>query len=469
GRNGHHVKNTTSFGNPSRQQNYRQSHIYHPLGTTTPSISFLNWMLHRGTSNNLVHHRSEDASTQHASKQAAAEPPTAVLMTSVSPTASAAPATAVLPKNAVPPTATVLPNAADGVLPAFIGNETLRFSTVNRGCPQLGGLDVPHEKHCRLQHKPCAPHMRHIHQYNSFYWKYVYENDQGGEGNCQWDAQYGYGRKIVVTYAEGSSRWQLAQRLKESCGNFGIDTFIIHNRQTTKEAGIAFLEDWMDKFPTGIGNWVWKPFLLRFELDRAGPNDVLFWVDSDSVFIQDPTNYFCAAKARSVIIFENGIMDVETTKRDTMISLGGDTLDFAYTNTAVAGYMLVSNDHFGRQFLDIWSSAAVPTAWVRTQAPSTLGTDYFEFSGNPIPYNHQSDQSVVSIVAKLMGLKTYASPTPDTWGLLPEVVLRNRKQAGLPMHDVIRHNHGCDFGLPFWNSELNSTCSYDQWLQAKGI
>jgi hypothetical protein len=48
-RNGHHVKNTTSLGNPSRQQKYRQSKLQRPLGTSTPSTNFLNWMRRRGT------------------------------------------------------------------------------------------------------------------------------------------------------------------------------------------------------------------------------------------------------------------------------------------------------------------------------------------------------------------------------------------------------------------------------------
>ena len=46
---GSHVKNTTSLGNPSRQQKYRQSKLHRPLGNSTPSTSFLNWMRRRGT------------------------------------------------------------------------------------------------------------------------------------------------------------------------------------------------------------------------------------------------------------------------------------------------------------------------------------------------------------------------------------------------------------------------------------
>ena len=54
----HHVKNTTSLGNPSRQQKYRQSKLHRPLGTSTPPTSFLNWMRRGGTITWMSRNRS---------------------------------------------------------------------------------------------------------------------------------------------------------------------------------------------------------------------------------------------------------------------------------------------------------------------------------------------------------------------------------------------------------------------------
>ena len=360
---------------------------------------------------------------------------------------------------------------------SIVSSSLLKFSTLARGCAPLpltddGLVPFPSETYCRIPRKGLPNHLRFFSQTFSFYWRYAASDDdrttmtveglQCSADSCDWSAPNAP-KRLLLTSGIGAQRAQGAQYLAESAKNFGINEVRIFSDsdlqsliQTDPSVG--------QNLHWGSGYWKWKPRFVKQVLETLVENDIIFWVDSDSKFLEDPSSFFCAASKRSVISFEIGSWDAEITKRDTYIALGADEIDFYNSHQILTGAFLIRNDPVGREFVRLWTLASyIPRIWDRI--PSMLGQDHFDYAHNSVSNNHQVDQSVFSILVKLAGFKTYPSPFSQTWGpLLPETQVRSRRQAGLFHGNLLQHDTGCDHGLP--NPGLS--CPYQQWMERIG-
>lgn len=116
-----------------------------------------------------------------------------------------------------------------------------------------------------------------------YFWKYIYNDSTPTRPpefttNCgKWPNQ----KYWIATYAAGEKRQRLARiGLKPSCLEIGADEVVIWTPEDLdaeyKQRNAKVLSD-----PRGEGNWTWKHYVQYSMLERLGPEDILFYIDSD--------------------------------------------------------------------------------------------------------------------------------------------------------------------------------------------
>jgi hypothetical protein len=200
--------------------------------------------------------------------------------------------------------------------------------------------------------------------------------------------------KIHINYAHG--RYKNSQQ--HCCA-----TALQNGFDCTKPYG---LEDLNPQFVTdngyifsqsrGAGYWLWKPYLIRKELESMSKDDWLMYTDSGMYFVRNPWDWILSEEH---LIGEKGVATFgvcgknrQFTKRDAFVLMGMD--DFKYTDSdqRMASVFVCRKTPFSLAFVDEWLSYAKDPRII-TDLPNTQGLpNYSEFR------DHRHDQSIMSLL-----------------------------------------------------------------------
>ncbi|KAL1518773.1 hypothetical protein AB1Y20_003057 [Prymnesium parvum] len=165
----------------------------------------------------------------------------------------------------------------------------------------------------------------------------------------------------------------------------------------------------------GAGWWRWKPYYLLRELRGTREGDVLVHADYDLILSKDPAALWCIGQnvPRGVAGFHMPCLtDRAWTKRETALALNAS--DAALDTTQLyAGLLVLRRTPFAERFLE---------EWLRAVLRAELATDHLAAGvvQDRRFVSHRHDQSVLSILAKQHGVKTFPLPTAghdvrDVW------------------------------------------------------
>lgn len=207
-------------------------------------------------------------------------------------------------------------------------------------------------------------------------------------------------RSVFLSYATGAFV-EAAQGLCESAKAVGFDTTIFSGpddlEPAFRAANAAILAELR-----GAGYWLWKPQIIRQELSKLDPGDVLVYCDAGRSsyyrFQRFPTKL--VEKARSSgfllgpIIPQHGPL-AHWTKRDAFILTGMDGADIAALPPIQATWSFWTNSPAARDFLEAWLEVCRDPRAL-SDRPSELGENYPGFR------DHRHDQALLSLVAYRM-------------------------------------------------------------------
>ncbi|RWM80799.1 MAG: hypothetical protein EOR81_07430 [Mesorhizobium sp.] len=154
--------------------------------------------------------------------------------------------------------------------------------------------------------------------------------------------------------------------------------------------------------PRGAGYWLWKPFIIRKALERAKPEDVIFYCDAGRSpyyqFTRRPVRLEASARASEqgfllgAAIPHLGAVG-RWTKRDCLILMESDTNEMRSNHTIMATWSLWTPSDAAFGFLDEWLKYCQDPRCL-TDVPSNLAlTEHLEYSA------HKHDQSIMSVLA----------------------------------------------------------------------
>jgi len=162
--------------------------------------------------------------------------------------------------------------------------------------------------------------------------------------------------------------------------------------------------------PKGAGYWLWKPAIILDALNKANDNDIIFYCDSGSFFINDITPIIDLTTKNDITLFNvppHNIPDkhyaYKWTKRDVFIAMRCDNNKAYYSEQILGGFQVYRKCDKTIEFI---------TNLLKWSCMDDLITDAPSKSPNLQGFkSHRHDQSILTLFANKMEIKTYRDPS----------------------------------------------------------
>lgn len=167
----------------------------------------------------------------------------------------------------------------------------------------------------------------------------------------------------------------------------------------------------------GCGYWLWKPYVIKETLKQLDFGDIVFYVDSGNLIVNDPNILIDIAKKtdKGMLLFKNrdgaphGTIwkNFQWTKYDCFKKM--NCLDNVYVkgDQIDGSYVVVVKNKFTLSFFDEYT-AYCEDEDILTDIPNKLGENFEGFK------DHRHDQSVLSLMAIRENITIEESPSE--WG-----------------------------------------------------
>jgi len=142
---------------------------------------------------------------------------------------------------------------------------------------------------------------------------------------------------ILINFADYSFKLQPQLNSKTAKEIANVDKIISYS---TKDIDHLFLKrnNSIFQFNKGFGYFLWKPYFIKQTLDALHKDDILFYCDSGSYFINPITQLLeiLYKTECEVISFDLTHKERKYTKRDCFIALDCDNEQYANSNQRLA-------------------------------------------------------------------------------------------------------------------------------------
>ena len=196
-------------------------------------------------------------------------------------------------------------------------------------------------------------------------------------------------------------------RLNASAEGNGVDTVRSYDWEDLRATDFYHDNRQILDQPTGMGFWLWKPYIIQQALNAAEEGDIIIYADSGLEILAplDPLFTLCR-EGNPVLLFGNGdFSNSMWTKRDCFILMNCDEEAYWQSPQCDAAFCLFRRCEASLQFVAEWLGYCRDPR-ILTDAPNSCGRrnlpDFIE---------HRRDQSVLSLLARKYRLPLFRMPT----------------------------------------------------------
>lgn len=226
--------------------------------------------------------------------------------------------------------------------------------------------------------------------------------------------------KILINYADSNFKKQQRINSKTGLKIGGFDKVIEYRPEKLGDDFYDKHSSFIKNNKRGAGYWIWKPYIiLDTLLKRAKENDYVFYSDSGAMFINS-VDYLVEALENSnqdIFITELPLIEYQWTKRECFLKLDCYKDEFVYSNQLQATFLLIKRTNFSINFAKEYYELCSDYSLINDDFDPKINNDLID---------HRHDQSVLSLLAKKMGIKPFRDITQ--YGLRPwQYVSPNRE------------------------------------------
>lgn len=154
----------------------------------------------------------------------------------------------------------------------------------------------------------------------------------------------------------------------------------------------------------GNGYWLWKPYFIQRVIDNSKDGDYIFYLDSGAFFVRDIRLLMpYVTDENPLFVTDIPLMECNWTKPACFEYFHAEHL--RYTNQIQSGYIFfIVNDYtrdFFREYLEICQSTKLLVSEGLGKYDSATKNYDDQF------VSHREDQSILSIMCKLRGIKAH--------------------------------------------------------------
>jgi hypothetical protein len=212
---------------------------------------------------------------------------------------------------------------------------------------------------------------------------------------------------LVLTNLSNRLYENSRHRLNASAARFGIDTLRSYDFETIRSTDFYRDNRGILDQPTGMGYWLWKPYIIWEALNSVAEGDIVIYADSGLEIMAsvDPLLDLCRNE-NPVLLFGNGnFSNAQWTKRDCFALMDCDHPYYWKAPQCDAAFCLFQRSETSLRFVGEWLRFCRDPRII-TDAPNTSGlTDLPDF------IEHRHDQSVLSLMAARHRLSLFRMPS----------------------------------------------------------
>lgn len=225
----------------------------------------------------------------------------------------------------------------------------------------------------------------------------------------------------LVTFADGSRRWRAAGRRLERQAQSSRWFTSIH-RWTARDLDITLPEFRSDnpalnpENSRGYGYWLWRPYILRREMQLLGPGESLLFLDAGCQVNINPTSYrrlqdyLADVEEHGNLVMEIDAPITRWCKRDLVDSFFGSS-DLAGIHLVEPGVLFMRKNTTNLHLLNSWIE------WGRLEDHHYLNDSPSRSENYQEFIEHRHDQSLLSCLRRTGNLYAIPQETyfPDSW------------------------------------------------------
>jgi len=212
---------------------------------------------------------------------------------------------------------------------------------------------------------------------------------------------------VILTNLSNQLYESSRQRLNASAARFGIGQIRSYDFGDIKKTPFYTDNRAILDHPTGMGYWLWKPYIILEALKDAADGDIVVYSDSGLEIIAplDPLLDLCGIES-PILLFGNGdFVNSTWTKRDCFIYTDCDWPYYWNSPQCDAAFCVFLRSEASLRFVTRWLDYCRDPRII-TDDPNTSGRrDLPDFR------EHRRDQSILSLLAARHKLSLYRMPS----------------------------------------------------------
>lgn len=220
-------------------------------------------------------------------------------------------------------------------------------------------------------------------------------------------------KKILVSFATNPKWYRSQYLLNNSAKKGGFDGVISY---TDKGREWEFVKKYEDVSKTrGYGFWQWKPIIILDALNKLNDGDIIGYVDSGNLIINNLDYIFSVCTEQGIVLFDNRDgnyqrdthKNKEWTKRDCFVLMDCDSEKYYNAPQVDGSYQFYKKTPDTIKFLEEYISFC-SNENIISDIPNITKDNLPEFK------DHRHDQSILSLMAVKYNIPLL--PEPSEWG-----------------------------------------------------
>ena len=152
----------------------------------------------------------------------------------------------------------------------------------------------------------------------------------------------------------------------------------------------------------GNGLWIWKPYIILKTLEEFNEGDYVFYCDSGAFFFSSVKPLIDSMGDCDVWVSNISMIEEQWTKPQVFDTLGITDEAIKTSGQVQGSFVLVRKSDYSVSFIKEWLSLCIRPELIK---PLESG----DYHGECI--EHREDQSMLSILSKMRGIKAHKDPS----------------------------------------------------------
>lgn len=203
----------------------------------------------------------------------------------------------------------------------------------------------------------------------------------------------------------------LRSQMESSAMKFNLNKFHSYTKYDLISSDFYKKNKHVFNYNRGFGLWLWKPYFILNSLLKINDGDILFYVDSGSKFISNPSPLIKIAQNNKsgIVAFDCWpIINKEFVKRSAFINMGCNSEFYWNGNHVIATAILFRKSEKTILFVKEWLEECSFLKTLLPEVKQIFDNNFPEFIA------HREDQSVFSVLIRKYNIETYRNPSK--WG-----------------------------------------------------